>query len=202
MERHWLKLVSKGASKVITCVRRLDPRVVHLRDPRRFPSQLTSAMLLGGALAIGAVSFAATNRGSKEAVIPGPPDPPQERPKRQIITKTDLVLPEIKQKKENKKLSTQKHPRFYEPIYVFTDEPVERVSAYPLANPPGVVVDLVGVPEPDGKATQFVGEDDRIRAVRRRTTTHGLRYVIGLTTSVRRINVIHEGQVVMVFPVL
>lgn len=85
--------------------------------------------------------------------------------------------------------------------YVFTELPPARVSAYPLASPPGIVVDLEGLPEPEEPAAALVGDDDRIRSVRRRVTQRGLRYIIGIETPVTRIEVEHEGQVVIITPV-
>ncbi len=185
--------------KLWSVVGRLDPRVVRLRDPRRYPRRLSAAILLGIVLVLGAVSVAATRKGSKKQILPEPLEPPPERPKKQIITKTTLVPPEDPDTaiEEN---DEKRHPRFFDPVYVFTDDPVQRVSAYPLASPPGIVVDLIGATEPTGDATDFVGKDDRVRAVRRRNTAQGLRYIIGLTTPIRHIDVVYEGQVAMIFP--
>jgi hypothetical protein len=85
--------------------------------------------------------------------------------------------------------------------YVFTGTAPTRVAAYPLASPPGIVIDLEGVPEPEEPASTLVGEDDRIRSVRRRSTERGLRYIIAIETPVTRLEVEHEGEVVIVTPI-
>ncbi|MCP4678825.1 MAG: hypothetical protein GY854_25725 [Deltaproteobacteria bacterium] len=201
MDFEWAKHLVQGGGKLLSTIRELDPRIVRLRDPRRYPPRLTAALVLGAILVIGAVSFGATRRGSKNQILPGPPPvPPPEKPKRQAITKTLLVPPDDLETETENEEQVMRHPRFFDPVYVFTESPAEQVAAYPLANPPGVVVDLTGTPEPEGEPARFVGEDGRIRAVRRRTTARGLRYIVGLTTPVRRIEVVHDGNVVMIFP--
>ncbi len=200
MTFRWTQIISRGLQALLDVGSRLDPRVVRLRDPRRYPRRLSAAILLGIVLVLGAVSVAATRKGSKKQILPEPLEPPPERPRKQIITKTMLVPPENPDPTiEGKRIETR-HPRFFDPVYVFTDNPVERVSAYPLASPPGIVVDLIGATEPTGDASDFVGKDDRVRAVRRRNTAQGLRYIIGLTTAIRRIEIVYEGQVAMIFP--
>jgi hypothetical protein len=96
----------------------------------------------------------------------------------------------------------ERHPRFYDPILVFTEMVPHGASAYPLADPPGIVVDIHGIPEPLGKAAVAVGKDDRVRMVRRRTTKKGTRYIINLTTPIKRIETEYEGRVVLVYPLL
>ncbi len=201
MNLEWIRPLVQGGGKLFSAIRALDPRIVRLRDPRRYPPRLTGALVLGAILVVGAVAFGATRRGSKNQILPGPPlEPPLEKPKRQAITKTLLVPPDAQEAEIETEKEIARHPRFFDPVYIFTENPVEQVAAYPLASPPGVVVDLMETPEPEGVPSQFVGEDDRVRAVRRRTTARGLRYIVGLTTPVRRIEVVHDGNVVMIFP--
>lgn len=90
---------------------------------------------------------------------------------------------------------------FYNPFYVFTGTEAKGVSAYPLADPPGLVVDVHGVIESDRSPEQMVGDDDRVLGVRRIRTSKGLRYIIRLSQSIRRIRSHTEGNVITVSPV-
>jgi hypothetical protein len=191
---------NKGARLAFAFLSRFDPRVVRLSDPKRYSPRLIASLSLGAALVIGAVSLAAARRGSsRESAIQQDLIP--EHPTRQMIAEAASVEPDLVNTVGTTGVDAKRHPRFYDPLYVFADEPVEGVSVYPLLNPPGIVVDLKGIAEPEGKASEFVGEDDRIRAVKRRATKQGLRYVIGIITPVKRVEIVHEGNVVMIFPV-
>jgi len=178
-------------------LRAADPRTVRLRDPPRRPRGSIAIAVAAGALAAGAaaiaaarapagpdetppISFQATEDRSAEESMPDPPAP------------RDPAAPLA---------ISARHPRFHHMFYVFTDLPPTRVTAYPLADPPGIVVDIEGVPEPEESPETLVGEDERIRSVRRRITPRGLRYVIGIRTPVTRLEVEHEGGVVIVTPV-
>jgi hypothetical protein len=90
---------------------------------------------------------------------------------------------------------------FYNPFYVFTGTEAKGVSAYPLADPPGLVVDVHGVSESDRSPEQMVGDDDRVLGVRRIRTSKGLRYIIRLSQSIRRIKSHTEGNVITVSPI-
>ncbi len=90
---------------------------------------------------------------------------------------------------------------FYNPFYVFTGTEAKGVRAYPLADPPGLVVDVHGVIESDRSPEQMVGDDDRVLGVRRIRTSKGLRYIIRLSQSIRRIKSHTEGNVITVSPI-
>ncbi|HUT78607.1 MAG TPA: hypothetical protein VM285_13015 [Polyangia bacterium] len=137
--------------------------------------------VIAGALAAGAVAFAASRSGGPEETVP-------EGVEVVLIRSVDPAPP-------------TRHPRFFDMFYVFTTVSPSRATAYPLANPPGIVIDLEGVPEPEEPAAALVGEDDRIRSVRRRVTDRGLRYIIGIDSQVARVEVEYEGEVVIVTPI-
>lgn len=180
--------------------RRLDPRVVRLRDPRRYSPRILAVFFLGAALVAGAVSLAAT-RGEAPPESPGKPSSTYELEKPRFETGTAPAPPPAARSIRRAPGAAKKHPRFFDPFYVFSDEAIEGASAYPLLNPPGIVIDLKGLAEPEAGAEKLVGQDDRIRVVRRRATSQGLRYIIGIAQPVRRVEVICEGGVVMVFPI-
>ncbi|MBN2717341.1 MAG: hypothetical protein JXX14_15920 [Deltaproteobacteria bacterium] len=89
---------------------------------------------------------------------------------------------------------------FYNPFYVFTQTGASEVNAYPLADPPGIVVDVPGMREPDAPAADMIGKDDRVVGVRRLVTSKGLRYIIRLNQSIKRIKSTTEGNVITVSP--
>jgi hypothetical protein len=159
-----------------------------------------AALILGAMLIIGAVAVAATRRTHKEIGRPRPVEPPPQKPSKQIITRTDILAPRSAKLPGRTSAADKRHPRFFDPIHIFTGTVAPEVAAYPLADPPGLVVDVIGVPEPEEPVERCVAEDERIRTLRRRVTERGLRYVIGLEMPVQRIELIHEGGVVMVFP--
>ncbi len=168
---------------VARLVKELDPRTVRLKDPgvglRRPVLVIVPVVAF---LAFYAVAFAASGGASK---------------KRQVDDGVVVVNvePTIRDTFEKRPMN------FHDPLYVFCDETAHKVSAYPMADPPGVVVNLDGVPEPEDDAKNMVGKDSRIRAVRRRVTSTGIRYVLRLDIPVKRIRVIHEGAVVIILPV-
>jgi hypothetical protein len=168
--------------------------------------------LIGVALAVAIVILTSTikNAFAKSDSVARPATP--KKPVKQVITYSSVPLPPepfeektVEEARANalptEETDLPRHPRFFDPILVFTEAVPERASAYPLADPTGVVVDLKGVPEPLEPVTSAVGEDDRIRAVKRRVTGQGLRYVIRLSTPVKRVEIESEGRVVMVYPV-
>jgi len=189
----------RARSLAAIAARYLDPRTVRLEDPSR-PAILrrpAAALSLVGALALGAAALAATGRSG---------EPGESAPAGAIA---DVGRPSGSPAEERAEasppgslaLDPPRPPNFHDPLYVFTDGLVERVEAYPLADPPGFVVDLIGAPEPQAAADEMVGADPRTRSVKRRVTDRGVRYVIWLTTPLRRIEVLHEGSVVIVSPV-
>lgn len=168
--------------RVARLVNDLDPRTVRLKDRGgglKRPVLViipAVAFLALGAAAFGASGGVSRNRAVDEDVVPVNVEPmiydtPEKRPM-----------------------------NFHDPLYVFCDETAHKVSAYPLADPPGVVVNLDGVPEPEADAKSMVGKDSRIRAVRRRVTSTGIRYILRLDTPIKRIRVIHEGAVIIILP--
>lgn len=177
-------------------VRNLDPRIVRFRDPGPRVRLWIGIAVVSSALVAGAAALAATGRGdpgeaTKTAAHRALPPEPEHAPNsRNADGPTNKARP-----------LADHHPNFHDPIYVFTEGPVADVSAYPMADPPGVVVNLDGAPEPNAAPGSMVGEDSRIRAIRRRVTDQGLRYVVGLTIPVKRIEVLHEGNVVIVTPI-
>jgi len=208
--------VSRAGPRIILWVKNRDPRIVRLRelpstDASPMPRRVVIGLLIGGLLAIGAVAVGATrDRVGGETVPiqtaqPGPvrrdPTAGSAAPLRQKTVKGPVAKP-ISHKKEVAEPLPPKplHPRFFDPVYVFSPEPISHASAYPLANPPGLVVDLSGVGEPAGTPGQFVGADDRIQSVRRRVTPRGVRYIIILSTPLSRIETFQDGDVVMIFP--
>ena len=161
----------------------LDPRTVRLRDPGaglKRPVLVivpVVAFLALCAAAFGASGGVSQNPAADEGVV------------------VDIVEPTIHETPKKKPMN------FHDPLYVFSDETAHKVSAYPLADPPGVVVNLDGVPEPEADAKGMVGKDSRIRAVRRRVTSTGIRYILRLDTPIKRIRIIHEGAVIIILPV-
>jgi hypothetical protein len=177
---------------------RIDPRTVRVRDPRPRVGIWIGAATIGAALVMGAAALAASEQDDPDAApeVRQANDEADERPPGEATTKeTETAAPIARPE------PAPKHARFHDPLYVFTDDPVARATAYPLADPPGLVVNLDGVPEPDRPPSELVGEDPRIRAVRRRVTNKGLRYIIGLEISIKRLQVVHEGNVVIITPI-
>jgi hypothetical protein len=155
--------------------------------------------VLAGALAAGAAAFAAVRSGGTEEEVPeAAPEAPDPVPAPAAgIAPNPVPAPALRKESA----APARHPRFFDMYYVFTPVAPARVTAYPLASPPGIVIDLEGVPEPEEPPSALVGEDDRIRSVRRRVTERGLRYIIGIETPVTRIEIEHEGEVVIVTPI-
>ena len=175
----------------------LDPRTVRLRDPGSGLKRPALVLILVLAfLALCGVAFAASGGVSPEhAVVEGLLKTEPIKETAAPLAHVELVEPTIRDTFEKRPMN------FHDPLYVFCDETAHKVSAYPMADPPGVVVNLDGVPEPEADAKNMVGKDSRIRAVRRRVTSTGIRYVLALDIPVKRIRVIHEGAVVIILPV-
>jgi len=197
----WTRKLSIRARLLFRMLGRLDPRVVRLRDPSEHLRRrmVIVAAAVGLVLAATATFAATRGDGGNTATIPEPTAKPVD------ISSDD---PDLQSPSEPPPASIEpveakarRPANFYDPIYVFTDEPASRVGAYPMADPPGLVVNVEGIPEPVGDAPSMVGEDDRVRSVRRRSTPSGVRYVIGLTFAVRRIEIIHDGNVVIIAPI-
>ncbi len=151
--------------------------------------------VIAAALAAGAAAFAASRSAGTEKADPATLGT-------EAVPRPDAVPDSVAERAalENP-IGPVRHPRFFDMYYVFTATAPVRVDAYPLANPPGIVIDLEGVPEPEEPAAALVGQDDRIRSVRRRVTDRGLRYIIAIDTPVARVEVEHEGEVVIVTPI-
>jgi hypothetical protein len=197
--------VATSARQVLSRIGSLDPRIVQLRDPTTNSHRTIAATILSAVLAISAVSVAATRDEATPKRPSDPPQPSRPKPERQIITNTAIEIPTafIEEQIVANAVKTavpKRHPRFFDPVYVFSGTEVHNVSAYPLANPPGIVVDLEGTPEPTDSAHEHVGKDDRILSVRRRVTNRGLRYILKVSTPIKRLEVVHEGNVTMIFP--
>ena len=178
----------------------LDPRTVRIKDPGtgfKRPVLLivpVVAFLALCVVAVGASGGVSPKREATEGVVNPIPAFPCEGKGKMMEAgfNGDPTIP----------YTSKKQPmNFHDPLYVFCDETAQKVSAYPLADPPGVVVNLDGVPEPEVDAKDMVGKDSRIRAVRRRVTSTGIRYILRLDTSIRRIRIIHEGAVIIILPV-
>jgi hypothetical protein len=164
----------------------LDPRTVRLRDPGAGLKRPVLVIVpVVAFLVLGAVAFGASGGASKKRPVDDGV----------VVVNVEHVEPTIRDTPKTKPMN------FHDPLYVFCDETSHKVSAYPLADPPGVVVNLDGVPEPEADARNMVGKDSRIRAVRRRVTSTGIRYVIRLDTPIKRIRIIHEGAVIIILPV-
>ncbi|MFO8074303.1 MAG: hypothetical protein R6V85_20770 [Polyangia bacterium] len=180
---------------------RVDPRAVRMRDAAPRGRRLLVGAAAGAlALAVGAAALALAVGGEPESA---PGKAPAVGPAAIETADRDDVeakSPIAAEKNPDGPRSAARHPRFHDPFYVFTAGEVSSVSAYPLASPPGLVVNLEGAPEPERPAVEMVGKDDRVRAVRRIVTGEGLRYAIRTSTRMRRIEVIHEGEVVIVVP--
>ena len=161
----------------------LDPRTVRLKDRKAgFKRPVLVIVPVVAFLALCATAFAASGGVSKK----------RKATEGVVVVNVEPVIRDTPPKKPM---------NFHDPLYVFCDETAHKVSAYPLVDPPGVVVNLDGVPEPEADAESMVGKDSRIRAVRRRVTSTGIRYILRLDTPIKRIQVIHEGAVVIVLPV-
>lgn len=207
MERSEIILTSIRA--VPGLLRRLDPRIVRVTDPGRPPGRgLIAVLLVTGLTVAGAAAIAATGRDSRSDRHSRSDDTLDDNSrdlrKAPISPGTSArPSPNTEELVEARRASIAKRPKnFYDPIYVFTDAPALVATAYPLADPPGLVVNIEGIPEPEAAAQAMVGQDDRIKAVRRRVTANGVRYIIKLSTPVRRIETVHEGNVVMIAPLM
>lgn len=217
MKRNILEKVIVGSqfSKQLLRVwlRKLDPTVVRFRNPRRFPRWVMGAGIAGGFLLVCfAAVAAAIPKPEIDAHSNGTDDNPQDVEKHSTF---ETVQPKgfaesvSKPKPKNsediepeEQIEPQlKKSEFYDPVYVFFEGDVQNVTAYPLASPAGIVVDLHGTPEPALEASELVGQDPRIRSLKRRVTTSGIRYIIGLSTPIERVEIFTEGNVAMVFPV-
>ncbi len=178
----------------------LDPRTVRLKDPGAGLKRPVLVIVpVVAFLALCAATFAASggvskNRAVDEDMVDPIPAFPCEG-KGKMMEAGFKVEPVIRDTSEKRPMN------FHDPLYVFCDETAHKVSVYPLADPPGVVVNLDGVPEPEADAKSMVGKDSRIRAVRRRVTSTGIRYILRLDTPIKRIRVIHEGAVIIILPV-
>lgn len=175
----------------------LDPRTVRLRDPGAGLKRPVLVIVpVVAFLALCAAAFGASGGVSqKPAVDEGMLKTGPIRETAPPLVPAEHVEPAIRDTQEKKTMN------FYDPLYVFSDETAHKVSAYPLADPPGVVINLDGVPEPEADAKSMVGKDSRIRTVRRRVTSTGIRYILRLDTPIRRIRIIHEGAVIIILPV-
>ncbi len=177
-------------------VRWLDPTRVRMRNQRRFPRWVMGVAIVIPLLMVCVAAVAAALPGENaessqtieiETHIESPPTP--------------LTVPSVGPIEAPAPEPENKPSAFYDPLYVFFAT-AEEVTAYPLASPPGVVVDLKGTAEPLEEALDMIGEDPRVRVVNRRATAAGVRYIIGLTTPIKRVEVFTEGGVAMVYPLL
>jgi len=184
-------------NQICKFLRQLDPRIVRMRDSRQNFRRTFIVIFVFISLAIGAVALAAT--GGEEKIKSIDPAPPEIQPN------YSNLLPDINKKislPQADQITKNRTKNFHDPLYIFTNSPVKKVTAYPMADPPGIVVNLTGVLEPEESPDKMVGNDPRIRAVRRRVTDTGIRYILNLTSPIKRINLEHEGNVVIVAPVL
>jgi hypothetical protein len=199
----------RGARRGLSLV---DPRVVRLRDPVPLPRRLLTWAVAGSGLLV-TIAVLTAGEGSASAgpgetsassvsapsTVEGEALPASVDPVTGAASSTSMQSSE-----ENAALSAKaeaRHLRFYDPLLIFTEHPPSSVCAYPLLAPAGIVVDIYGIPDPLLSSEQLVSRDERILAVKRRSTTSGVRYIISLSTPVRKINTEHEGNVVMVYPV-
>jgi hypothetical protein len=185
-------------------LRDLDPRTVKLRDPRPRIRPWIVLALVSAALVAGAAALAATTGGEepRSGDEPEATGPTEYAPIGPIAAEPHTAPADDRsRRREEAPPPPKRHPNFHDPVYVFTEGQVGKVTAYPLADPPGLVVNLDGAPEPTASPESMVGEDSRVRAIRRRVTDEGVRYVLGLTIPVKRIDVLHEGNVVIITPI-
>jgi hypothetical protein len=204
------RVAFERAARVLRLIELLDPRVVRLREPGGHASRNAALIAVAVALTIaGAAAVAATGDGGEDRAASGlGGDFPSRIPNASV---RPVAEPERWSAKESSRATRDagdgpsgflKRPgNFYDPLYVFTDEPALGVVAYPMADPPGLVVNLDGLLEPLSDARDMVGADPRVRAVTRRTSPSGVRYVIGLSVPIKRIEILHEGNVVIISPV-
>lgn len=196
-------------------LRRMDPRVVRLRDPvpliRRVLSWgvaasglvITVALLTAGegsaSAKAGTASLARSEGRSNTHWDPIAEKPVEAGSVPEGAAGKPLARSESRLGMEGKHAS--RSPRFFDPLLVFTEQPLSSVRAYPLRDPVGIVVDIHGIPEPLLAWEKLVGPDERILGVKRRSTSGGVRYIIYLSTPVQKIETEYEGNVVMVYPV-
>jgi len=178
----------KDAPKVI--LRQLDPGRVRFKPLRSRRRRIIVSTLVSAAAAIALSATTAASSLKREE-----PPPRDSKPRAQIPSPAD---PSCKLHEETE--TTERPTRFFDPYYVFTEIRAEQAAAYPLASPPGIVVDLDGVPEPTAPTLEQIGDDKRVLSARRLTTATGLRYIIRVSHPIARIELIHEGQVAMLFP--
>jgi hypothetical protein len=103
------------------------------------------------------------------------------------------------QNKEPKK--KPKSVNFYNPYYIFIDSDSQDIKAYPLADPPGIIVNINGADEPVKSAAEMVGRDKRIKEVKRRVTKKGIRYILKISSPLKRIKTTRDGGVIIITPV-
>jgi len=176
----------------------LDPRTVKMRDQRPRIRPWIGVALVSAALVAGAAALAAT--GGEEPTVDRRIDSGEGSQDPDRATAPSAESARAGEASQGEQEPPPRYTNFHDPVYVFTEGQVAKVTAYPMADPPGVVVNLDGAPEPTASPESMVGEDPRIRAIRRRVTDKGVRYVIGLTIPIRRIDVLHEGNVVIITP--
>ena len=183
-------------------LRRIDPRTVRVRDTRRRSRLWIAVPLLGAVLVAGAAALATTGSDEETGVdAAAPTEPRPDKSSYAAVANREPAEDGVAPSADDPPEPPSRHPKFHDPFYVFTEGEVAGVTAYPLADPPGIVVNLNGAPEPTSAPESMVGEDSRVRAIRRRVTNKGVRYVLGITIPVKRIDVLHEGSVVIVTPV-
>ncbi|MBN2340973.1 MAG: hypothetical protein JXX29_07070 [Deltaproteobacteria bacterium] len=185
-----------------------DPRVVRLEAPNRFLLHSLMITLLFTGIAVTAFAVAASVKQSPSTVEDDIASGSEDAIATESLTADaarEAWLEEGDAAKVKKNTPSEKKPTalpsdFYNPIYVFTQAQPKQVRVYPLATPPGIVVNIQGIEEPEESAEQMVGEDERIQKVKRVVTSTGVRYIIRLTYPIQRIEGHVEGNVITVSP--
>lgn len=199
-----------------------NPRVVRLEEPNKYVLHSLMISLLFVCVAVTAVAVAASVKNSSHHWRSTPESPESNeddlRPERSDAARTawlqqpdatlrvDNSVPNSTPPSPPKKTTPKKDKQpaisanYYNPIYVFTQAEAESASAYPLADPPGIVVNLQGLEEPEESAENMVGEDTRVLRVKRRITSAGLRYIIHLKQPIKKIESHKEGNVITINP--
>ncbi len=219
--RLWLRLSLVWPALLwvsVRAIRRVDPRVVRLRDPVPLARRLLSWGVVASGIAVTiAVLTAGEGKASAkpgtQSSTPGADrslmDGERNTGKAGIPSVVSVIPFEMPSSSpaggERRPLEAgqtpPRHSRFFDPLLIFTEQPLSSVYAYPLREPSGVVIEIKGIPEPLLSSERLVGRDERVLGVKRRSTGSVVRYIVYLSTPVQKIVTEHEGNVVMVYPV-
>jgi hypothetical protein len=191
-----------------------NPRTVRLEAPRRhfIHTSIISIFFIFLSIAVGAVASGADK--GVELLNTGSDSVPEVDNSNydfdnveQTLTRDDndstiseKIIDDTTEEEITETVKKARPSNFHNPLYVFTNEPVKSHTAYPLANPPGIVVTIAGAPTPEESPVDMVGKDSRIKSIKRIHSKSGLRYIIWLKNPIKKIETSNEGNVISISP--